>query len=199
MLTKSQQQIIDDLTKNFEKINDSLSTKSYERFNMAKINESLSVKDEYVKSIATKNLAIASSLRESIKQDFVNFNKEFGSHFVLVEGSMGFGSQRWNTPADLIQTLVDNPASLHYHGMADVSIAVRGIRPSASPIPLRVSLKQVKNPIKLPNGKEISLSEVVGLEWKLRCNSEVFSYSSLEELIQECVLLQQLMTSRLNG
>jgi hypothetical protein len=196
MLTESQQQIINDLTRNFENINDSASTKRYERFNMAKINESLSLKDEYVKSVVTKNLAIAPSLHESIKRDFANFNEEFGSHFTLIEGSMGFGSQRWNTPANLIQTLTDSPASVHYHGAADVFIAVKNKR-NVDPIPLKVSLKQIKNPIKLPDGKEVSASEVVGLEWKLSGRSE--TCSSLEELIQESSLLQQLMTSKVNG
>ena len=197
MLTQSQQQIINDLTRNFENINDSASTKRYERFNMAKINESLSLKDEYVKSVVTKNLAIAPYLQESIKRDFANFHEEFGSRFTLIEGSMGFASQRWNTPMDLIQTLKDNPASIHYHGLADVFIAVKGKR--IDPIPLKVSLKQIKNPIKLPDGEEVSASEVVGLEWRLRLNGNGETYSSLEELIQECSLLQQLMTSRANG
>ena len=196
MLTESQQQIISDLTKNFESINDSLSTKKYERFNMAKINESLSLKDEYVQSVVTKNLAIAQSLYESIRRDFANFNEEFGSHFVLIEGSMGFASQRWNTPANLIQTLTDSPASVHYHGAADVFIGVKGKR-NLDTIPLKVSLKQIKNPIKLPDGKVVSASEVVGLEWKLSGRSETYSY--LEELIQESSLLQQLMTSKVNG
>ena len=196
MLTESQQQIISDLTKNFESINDSFSTKKYERFNMAKINESLSLKDEYVKSVVTKNLAIAQSLYESIRRDFANFNEEFGSHFVLIEGSMGFASQRWNTPANLIQTLTDSPASVHYHGAADVFIAVKGKR-NLDTIPLKVSLKQIKNPIKLPDGENVCASEVVGLEWKLSGRSE--TCSSLEELIQESSLLQQLMTSRANG
>lgn len=196
MLTESQQQIISDLTKNFESINDSFSTKKYERFNMAKISESLSLKDEYVKSVVTKNLAIAQSLYESIRRDFTNFNEEFGSHFVLIEGSMGFASQRWNTPANLIQTLTDSPASVHYHGAADVFIGVKDKR-NLDTIPLKVSLKQIKNPIKLPDGKEVSASEVVGLEWKLRGSIEAFS--SLEELIQESSLLQQLMTSKVNG
>ena len=196
MLTESQQQIISDLTKNFESINDSFSTKKYERFNMAKINESLSLKDEYVESVVTKNLAIAQSLYESIRRDFANFNEEFGSHFVLIEGSMGFGSQRWNTPANLIQTLTDSPASVHYHGAADVFIGVKGKR-NLDTIPLKVSLKQIKNPIKLPDGKVVSASEVVGLEWKLSGRSETYSY--LEELIQESSLLQQLMTSKVNG
>jgi hypothetical protein len=196
MLTESQQQIISDLTKNFESINDSFSTKKYERFNMAKINESLSLKDEYVKSVVTKNLAIAQSLYESIRRDFANFNEEFGSHFVLIEGSMGFASQRWNTPANLIQTLTDSPASVHYHGAADVFIGVKGKR-NLDTIPLKVSLKQIKNPIKLPDGKEVSASEVVGLEWKLSGRSE--TCSSLEELIQESSALQQLMTSKVNG
>lgn len=196
MLTESQQQIISDLTENFESINDSLSTKKYERFNMAKINESLSLKDEYVKSVVTKNLAIAQSLYESIRRDFANFNEEFGSHFVLIEGSMGFVSQRWNTPANLIQTLTDSPASVHYHGAADVFIGVKG-KHNLDTIPLKVSLKQIKNPIKLPDGKEVSASEVVGLEWKLSGSSEAFS--SLEELIQESSPLQQFMTSRANG
>lgn len=196
MLTESQQQIISDLTKNFESINDSFSTKKYERFNMAKINESLSLKDEYVKSVVTKNLAIAQCLYESIRRDFANFNEEFGSHFILIEGSMGFGSQRWNTPANLIQTLTDSPASIHYHGFADVFIAVKGKR-NLDTIPLKVSLKQIKNPIKLPDGENVSASEVVGLEWKLSGRSE--TCSSLEELIQESSLLQQLMTSKVNG
>ena len=196
MLTESQQQIISDLTKNFESINDSFSTKRYERFNMEKINESLSLKDEYVQSVVTKNLAIAQSLYESIRRDFTNFNEEFGSHFVLIEGSMGFASQRWNTPANLIQTLTDSPASVHYHGAADVFIGVKDKR-NLDTIPLKVSLKQIKNPIKLPDGKEVSASEVVGLEWKLRGSIEAFS--SLEELIQESSLLQQLMTSKVNG
>ena len=196
MLTESQQQIISDLTKNFESINDSFSTKKYERFNMAKINESLSLKDEYLQSVVTKNLAIAQSLYESIRRDFANFNEEFGSHFVLIEGSMGFASQRWNTPANLIQTLTDSPASIHYHGFADVFIGVKGKR-NLDTIPLKVSLKQIKNPIKLPDGKEVSASEVVGLEWKLSGRSE--TCSSLEELIQESSLLQQLMTSKVNG
>lgn len=196
MLTESQQQIINDLTRNFENINDSTSTKRYERFNMAKINESLSLKDEYVKSVVTKNLAIALSLHESIKRDFANFNEEFGSHFTLIEGSMGFGPQRWNTPMDLIQNLKDNPACIHYHGVADVFIAVKG-KIYLDTIPLKVSLKQIKNPIKLPDGKEVSASEVVGLEWKLSGRSE--TCSSLEELIQESSLLQQLMTSKVNG
>jgi hypothetical protein len=196
MLTESQQQIISDLTKNFESINDSFSTKKYERFNMAKINESLSLKDEYLQSVVTKNLAIAQSLYESIRRDFANFNEEFGSHFVLIEGSMGFASQRWNTPANLIQTLTDSPASVHYHGAADVFIGVKGKR-NLDTIPLKVSLKQIKNPIKLPDGKEVSASEVIGLEWKLSGRSE--TCSSLEELIQESSLLQQLMTSKVNG
>jgi hypothetical protein len=206
-LTKTQQDLISDLVKEFTKINPTKDNDN-KRFSIATINECLNEEEHFYKTIAKHNVSMIDMLVGEVKKEVVKLKKEFGKVFDIKFGhkvqrndseerytlekmvdynKSKYGILRDNYSTDTRVMLVSNTKNYpsfdnNYFGKAYCM--------------LFLSFKREKVSMTLTSGATLVAYKVVGLnysnrDWSSKDLDTYRSYPSLDELIQNNQQTQQ--------
>ena len=204
-LSKVQQDLINDLVKEFRKINPKKSNSS-NRFTIDTIHNCLKEEERFISSVKKHNESMATLFVEHFKNEVSDFEKEFGE---LIEVNFGGFDNRGNqsTFHDL-KSFIERGNKNDFSNSTQVAVVLISKTKSArssddykgkgmknSSLFVRFKTEFVKTI--LDSGKEVSLRKVIGLKYTLNgsYSGDTHYYSSLDELIQTDKSLQQRIVS----
>lgn len=201
-LTKTQQDLIDNLVKEFTKINPTKDDNT-KRFSIDTINNCLNEREQFFKTIATHNRAMIDTLEKQIRKEIKQISKEFDKAFTIEDGQPFRNGERYYT----IQNLVEyNKKSDHILNPTETTesnvFLVSKSKDNRSPDynyfgkiykTLFLRFKKEEVSILLESGEKVRAHKVVGLEysdktWTCRDRD---NYPTLDSIIQSNKSVQQ--------
>jgi hypothetical protein len=205
-LTKVQQKLIDDLVKEFTKINPKPKTEN-SRFGVSTIMECLKEEERFKETITKHNTAIVGLLSEQIQNEVDGFKKEFGK---VIDIQVGIESNHvTHTLSDIVKYVNENPLMVGDSSEATIFFVSKTKKyhddsrydyfDGKKYNKFYVYFKREWVTITLESGKRVSVYKIVGVEyctvsWLERNKDYSFKTLTLDEMIQTNKTVQQKLT-----
>ena len=199
-LTTFQTKLINELTKEFAKLNPPTPVSDGKgRFSIAMIENSLNEKKRFYETTEKYNLTIAEMLKKSIMDEMKKFNKEFGKYLVIQNGRpKDQGVILEYTTVENLMTKAKNPSNSN-----KAELGVKSKTPTSGyGFTINVWFKTVVDTVTLQNSEVVKFPKIIGLIYSngdadsLTKNWDwVSSADSLDTLIQKSPKLHKDLTN----
>ena len=215
-LNDFQKKLIDELTKEFEKLNPKQKVDNgVKRFSVGMINNCINEEEKFKQTMNKHNLTMLKVFVNQLKEDVKSFKKEFGKVFDMQIGiAKGNGIGIKQDIEELESETKKNP--LYISGYKQVQLFIVSKTKNISlkdnnynPCNNKqytnsyVGFKTETSKVTLESGKEVSFQRIIGLEYSMydynygnRDSKKV--YPTLDELIQGEKYMQQRMVDLTN-
>jgi len=196
-LTSFQQGLVDDLIKEFERINPKPKVGGGKRFSFDTINECIQEEDRFKQTITKHNLTMMKVFLNQFEEELKAFKEEYGKVFDVQIGHSMYQDMK-GTIEKLIEGTQEKPLSKNEYNEMYLFVVSKK-RPYASSDSrydycngmnyqqIFIDFKRDRVTHKLESGKEIVVYKIVGLEYRRYQYShkdKVPNTSTLDELIQ---------------
>jgi hypothetical protein len=196
-LTSFQQGLVDDLIKEFERINPKPKVGGGKRFSFDTINECIQEEDRFKQTITKHNLTMMKVFLNQFEEELKAFKEEYGKVFDVQIGHSMYQDMR-GTIEKLIEGTQEKPLSNNEYNEIYLFVVSKK-RPYESSDSrydycngmkyqqIFIDFKRDRVTHKLESGKEIVVYKIVGLEYRRYQYSDkgkVPNTSTLDELIQ---------------
>jgi hypothetical protein len=196
-LTSFQQGLVDDLIKEFERINPKPKVGGGKRFSFDTINECIQEEDRFKQTITKHNLTMMKVFLNQFEEELKAFKEEYGKVFDVQIGHSMYQDMR-GTIEKLIEGTQEKPLSNNEYNEMYLFVVSKK-RPYASSDSrydycngmqyqrIFIDFKRDRVTHKLESGKEIVVYKIVGLEYRryeYLHKDKVPNTSTLDELIQ---------------
>jgi hypothetical protein len=196
-LTAVQKGLVDDLIKEFNKINPKPKTEGSKRFTLETINDCNREEERFKETITKHNLTMMKVFTTQFNDEIKAFKKEFGKVLDVQIGH--FGYVRPHGTLDILTNATkEKPLANNEYSEMNLFIVSKTKRYSGSDsrynycnnmnyLQIYVDFKRVRVIHKLESGKEVIVYKIVGLEYRryqYLHKEKVINTSTLDELVQ---------------
>jgi hypothetical protein len=196
-LTSFQQGLVDDLIKEFERINPKPKVGGGKRFSFDTINECIQEEDRFKQTITKHNLTMMKVFLNQFEEELKAFKEEYGKVFDVQIGHSMYQDMK-GTIEKLIEGTQEKPLSDNEYNEMNLFVVSKKIPYESSDSrydycngmkyqQIFIDFKRDRVTHKLESGKEIVVYKIVGLEYRRYQYSDkgkVPNTSTLDELIQ---------------
>jgi hypothetical protein len=196
-LTSFQQGLVDDLIKEFERINPKPKVGGGKRFSFDTINECIQEEDRFKQTITKHNLTMMKVFLNQFEEELKAFKEEYGKVFDVQIGHSMYQDMK-GTIEKLIKGTQEKPLSNNEYNEIYLFVVSKKIPYESSDSrydycngmkyqQIFIDFKRDRVTHKLESGKEIVVYKIVGLEYRRYQYSDkgkVPNTSTLDELIQ---------------